>query len=294
MKENTPQEYVYCVEKSINYMLKHLSDDLSLDQLAGVANYSPFHFQKIFKQVKGESPKQYVARLRLEIAAHYLIIHNKRTVAAIAHDCGFSSPAVFARSFKQFFGITAEEMRHLPDGKKVTIHGSRNHLKKLLENEKPEITLCETPVHIRVKTMGTLTGFCMNTEFSDMKCVEENIQKMALQVETYNLNDKEARLMGVVYPHNNIYRTFIPVSPQKKLPRHMHRWEIKGGKFASFMVQGEIKEVFDRIHYFYNTWLPKSGYRIAQVYGIEVFTENMTEINYKDSVRELLIPIEPA
>jgi AraC family transcriptional regulator len=275
-------------------MFRHLSSDLSLTRLAEVSNYSPFHFQKIFKQVKGETPKQYVIRLRLEIAAHYLIIHNKRAVSAIADECGFSSSAVFARSFKQFFGITAEEMRVLPKGKKVVIRDRQQHLKKLLAQARSEKKYEKELVHIAIKTMPSLEGFCMNTEFEDMLRIEGQIQKFAACLVASNILKNGSGIMGMIYPHNNIYRVFIPVSNEQKPPKQMHRWEIKGGTFASFIVKGEIKNVFDQIHYFYNSWLPKSGYKIAEVYGIEVFKDDVTNITYADSVRELMIPIEPA
>ncbi len=56
----------------MNFIFKNLKEELSLEKLASTANYSAFHFQKIFKQVIGESPKQYIIRLRLENAAHSL------------------------------------------------------------------------------------------------------------------------------------------------------------------------------------------------------------------------------
>ncbi|HYG52863.1 MAG TPA: AraC family transcriptional regulator [Flavobacteriales bacterium] len=295
VKNEIPAEYSYCVERCINYMLNHLGNDLSLDVLAGVANYSPFHFQKIFKLVKGESPKQYVARLRLEIAAHYLIIHNKRPVSAIALDCGFSSPAVFARSFKQFFGITAEEMRNLPEGKRATVRGTGNHLKKLLDRNNGVVSYTnQKPTEIVVKTMPAQYGFCMNTGFEDLQQVEKQLREMTIKARAHDLWDANSTLMGIIYPHNNIYRPFICVPKNKTLPKGMHRWEIKGGKFATFIVQGEVREVFERIHYFYNTWLPANGYKIADIYGIEIFKGDTSLLCYKEVVRELCIPIEPA
>ena len=54
----------------------HLDEDLSLDVLSAKASLSPAHFQRTFQALVGETPKNYVARLRLERAAFRLLIHN--------------------------------------------------------------------------------------------------------------------------------------------------------------------------------------------------------------------------
>jgi AraC family transcriptional regulator len=67
------------INRVIDYILNHLSDDLSLDKLAAIANYSPFHFQKIFKQVVGKTPKQFVILTKLKSATGFLIIECLKT-----------------------------------------------------------------------------------------------------------------------------------------------------------------------------------------------------------------------
>jgi AraC family transcriptional regulator len=62
--KNIPKDYRKAVNTVSNFILNNLNAKLSLEELAKVANYSPFHFQKIFKQVTGESPKQFITRSR--------------------------------------------------------------------------------------------------------------------------------------------------------------------------------------------------------------------------------------
>lgn len=45
---------------------QHLDQDLNLQFLAGKYGYSPFHFQRLFSNAMGETPKEYAQRLRLE------------------------------------------------------------------------------------------------------------------------------------------------------------------------------------------------------------------------------------
>lgn len=101
-KKELPNEYIKKTNEVINFILSNLAEDLSLEKLAKLANYSPFHFQKIFKLVIGETPKQYIIRMRLQTAAHSLVVHHEKSITEIALNSGFSSSATFARAFKVF------------------------------------------------------------------------------------------------------------------------------------------------------------------------------------------------
>ena len=88
----------------------HLEEALPLERLAALAGLSPFHFQRTFKQVVGESPKAYVQRLRLERGAFYLKINQAR-ILDIALMCGFRSHEIFSRAFKRRFGVSPRTYR---------------------------------------------------------------------------------------------------------------------------------------------------------------------------------------
>jgi AraC family transcriptional regulator len=97
------------------YIQENLFEDLSLKKMAELANYSPFHFQRIFKHYTGESPKQYVIRLRLEQIARNLRTFQNTTVSELSGKSGFSSLSTFSRAFKKYFGISAQEYRQLSE-----------------------------------------------------------------------------------------------------------------------------------------------------------------------------------
>ena len=66
----------------------HLEDDLDLTTLARHAGHSPSHLHRVFSAAVGETPRQYVSRLRLERAAFRLLVHDA-SILSIALDCGF-------------------------------------------------------------------------------------------------------------------------------------------------------------------------------------------------------------
>jgi len=105
------EEYIARINRVIDYIEAHLAERLSLDRLAKVANFSPFHFHRIFGAMVGETLNQFIARLRTEKAAMQLAANPKKSITEIALDCGFSSSATFARAFKDRFSMSATEWR---------------------------------------------------------------------------------------------------------------------------------------------------------------------------------------
>lgn len=94
---------------SINYMLEHFDDaTLSNEILASQSGISEIYFRRIFKEMFGTTPKQYILGLRIKKACK-LLIESSASVSEIAEECGFSSVYHFCRSFKDNTGLTPSE-----------------------------------------------------------------------------------------------------------------------------------------------------------------------------------------
>lgn len=88
----------------------NLDGDLSLAALSRKAGLSPSHFHRSFKAAIGETPRDYVARLRVERGAFRLLLHDAKLVD-VALDCGFQNHETFIRAFRRVFGKTPGEYR---------------------------------------------------------------------------------------------------------------------------------------------------------------------------------------
>lgn len=103
-------EYARRMNRVLDYIDRHLDAQLDLAQLADVANFSRFHFHRIFAAWMGETLGDYARRRRLETAASRLA-RGGEPVLEIALACGFGSGEAFARAFKQQFGCTPTAWR---------------------------------------------------------------------------------------------------------------------------------------------------------------------------------------
>lgn len=86
---------------------------LDLSQLASSASYSPWHLIRVYRDVFGETPGEHLVRLRL-CRAWSLVRDSALPVCEITEQLGFESQSAFCRAFKNAYGLTATQARHLP------------------------------------------------------------------------------------------------------------------------------------------------------------------------------------
>jgi len=110
MKRTTEQDYYERIIRTLVYIQQHLDADLDLDQLAAIANFSRFHFHRVFHGLVGESLQQHIRRLRLERAAQGLK-HGSEPVIQIALQAGFETHEAFTRAFKAMFETSPSDYR---------------------------------------------------------------------------------------------------------------------------------------------------------------------------------------
>lgn len=99
--------YIQRINAVMSHVREHLKTELSLDTLARVAGFSPFHFHRLFKSITEETISDMVVRLRLERAAVLLRASPRLSITQAAFESGFKSVAVFSRAFKKQYGLNA-------------------------------------------------------------------------------------------------------------------------------------------------------------------------------------------
>ncbi len=103
-------DYLDRIKDVITYIEQHIDQKMDLDRLAGISNFSKYHFSRIFTSLMGKTPMAYVTQKRLERSVTYLA-ETKKTILEISTLCGFESVSSFYSAFKKHFNATPSEVR---------------------------------------------------------------------------------------------------------------------------------------------------------------------------------------
>lgn len=99
------------IEKALVYINENLSEKITLDELAQVANMGKTGFSTEFKSITGMTVWEYIINARIELASSYLIEKEGLNVTEISLMCGFNDNAHFAKIFKKIKGSTPREFK---------------------------------------------------------------------------------------------------------------------------------------------------------------------------------------
>ena len=93
------------LKAAADFIEQNYTRKITVAELAGLSGYSPSHFARVFSQVYGTSPIQYLNQVRI-MHAKNLLRTNEYTLSQIAQKCGFANVYYFSRCFKQIAGTT--------------------------------------------------------------------------------------------------------------------------------------------------------------------------------------------
>jgi AraC family transcriptional regulator len=305
------KEYGIAMKKVLEYIQLHLSGDLRLEVLAGVANYSPFHFQRLFSEQMGESPKQYIIRLRLERTAHLLKIFPKLSISELSLESGFASHATFSRAFKDHFGITAEEFKKLPpmQSRKICKTDRKKSKTQLWDPNDlyprdfsaEEIMEWTQKANVEISQRQCAKIIYNSTTLQDPNAISLAFRELCRWAGPRGLLTANTRYTGILLDIPFItplekcrYRAGITIADHLPVPSGASLTEIPAGIYAGYSMKGNLLSVVKSLVYFSHGWLPESGMAIKSINGFELFSENPADKPSESILREILIPVQHA
>lgn len=274
------REYETRINRVMDFVHRHLAEDLSMHRLAKVACFSPFHFHRIFSALTGETINAFVRRIRLEHAAWMLTYHEDTSITSVAMECGFSSSATFARAFQNHFGMSAGAWRknRAVSNRRICKTESRKCKKdsnagkgtgrRSRYNSSPSRSLSkEKKMKPNVVTFPSYKVAYMRYTGPYGKGVSDHWVKFWKWCRARDLTSPETISMGislddaeVTPPAKCRYDACIVVDENFTPPPGANIQEIPGGKYACFPFNGTTDDIQTFWPRAVKEWLVESGY----------------------------------
>lgn len=103
--EQYPKVYLYKrIVQAKLFIDTNYADKIDVNNISDEACFSKFHFIRLFKQIYGKTPHQYLTFVRIEKAMH--LFQKNKTVADVCFSVGFESISSFSGLFKRFTGLS--------------------------------------------------------------------------------------------------------------------------------------------------------------------------------------------
>lgn len=113
------------IQTALGYARRHLRSELSVEELAGVANLSPRQFSRVFRAETGQSPAKAVEHLRIE-AARVMMEQTRHPIETVAAETGFADRERMRRAFIRTFGQPPQVIRR--NAQFAEIDGKAEHV----------------------------------------------------------------------------------------------------------------------------------------------------------------------
>lgn len=286
------------INRAIDYVNNNLNKSISLEELASVAFFSPFHFHRIFVAVTGETVNNFTSRIRIEKSAR-LLKFSKKSISEISMECGFSSISTLSRLFKQYFEISPTEYRNGGKIKNSKIGKELFPVSKYHCNMTGEELKNKFPVEIRqlperriayIRVMDSfregvvLNAFGVLVAWAKKMNLfhSQTIFGMSMDDPEVTPKEKYRYEVCITLPQN------FNIDPDGFLETTI----LPKCGYAVTSVSGDFNLVVAATNYLFDHWLINSMYECEHQHGLEVFLnkENICDWNHFDL--ELCIPVK--
>jgi len=314
MKSNTTQqllsEYKSRINKTLDYIEINLCNQFTLDELASVASFSKYHFHRIFLGVIGETPFQFITRLRLQKAGTFLIMNPQLSISDIAINSGYTDISIFSRNFKHHFGQAPSVWK-----KQMLEKSNLSQIKSNPEKVKNELSVyfCKYSKSLKWRTNMEQNKSIEIKQLPDMtvayvrhigpyKGDEALFQGLWNKLFAWAgpkglLAQPNLISLAIYHDDPNItedmkLRTSIclTVPEDTMVDGEVGKMKVEGGQYmvARFVVNAT--EFADAWQWVYAKWFPESGYQPDDKPCFEMYTEEPKDNKF---TVDICVPVKP-
>jgi len=271
------------VNQSIDYIMRHLDEEISIEDVADHCYFSKYYFSRVFKEKTGESIYAFIKRLKLEQSAVRLKIEKDKSITDIGSDYGYS-PSNYCSAFKKHHNISPAKFRKDMNTTCVPHPFYKDKLARFqsFEEYNKHILIQELDDFLVIyeRHIGNYIELGKNWyDFTEK--YKEYLNEETLLIE------KSYHDPSITNVDKCLYDICMTVDKNCSLDNIT---TIQGGKFAVYRFNGLIQDIFVAFQGIFNIWLTYSGYEMDERYGLDIYRtvdrENM------HVVMDLCIPIK--
>lgn len=290
------------VQKSLEYIEENICSNHTIENLAKIANLSPFYFQRLFSRLVKKPVIEYIKLRRLARSSEALRDKNKR-ILEIAIDYGFTDHSIYTKNFKAAYGITPEEYRKNPSGLNHFIKPDLS-LNYIIVDENIPLITDEIVLEIsrqNINTPQSYVGFVGEIPISKQIPAGEatgldvpgqlwgKFHKEKSNIKTLKTDGKE---IAVSYPcEKEGYFSYFVGSESISKNSEYENWELSTGEYIICKIEAEVFEelvtiALDKAIKYIGVWL-RDKKIITKPYMIEMYTGK----NFDPPYMEILVPL---
>ncbi|MFS1512732.1 AraC family transcriptional regulator [Chengkuizengella sp. SCS-71B] len=305
------QEYVSRINLVQDYIERNINNVFTLEELSAISGFSKYHFHRIFGSIMNETLYNYINRQKLEKAASFLLHAPHKTITEIALDLCFANSAMFARSFKKYYGMSATEYR-LTYSKKSQMNSKirkvnnapprYNEIDKTNDWRQKKMKLeCKVDiVDVEELTVIYLRHVGPYSEFG--KVFQSMLGRLLTWASAKGIvNDKGIKLLTIYHDNHEItnedkLRTSVCMAVPKDtiVDGELGKMAIPAGKYAigHFAIDNG-EQHGDAWKYLYGEWLPNSGYQPDDGASFEMYLNDPNTHPEKKHFIDIYLPVKP-
>ncbi|MNO49791.1 Right origin-binding protein [compost metagenome] len=293
------------IVQALDYIESELKSPLSIQILSRATGYSLYHFIRLFQGITGITPGDYIARRKITEAALDILRRPKRSFQDISLDYHFNDYETFTRSFKRVLHTTPTLLRNQHNTSMLPLmHRLRErdllHL-PAVQGTVPQvlelgaITLQGPIVNVTDDYSGLSQAW--NQLFSRISGVCRRKQPEQYYQVGYWPDDYEnsgvSFMCGCAISSPSLLSAPDPESANTEhVDADFSIRTLPAAKYLRFTHTGLSRDVSYTYKYIYETWLPKSEYRLSIPFEFEYYGEQYLGPNNDNSVSEIYVPIE--
>jgi AraC family transcriptional regulator len=273
-----PNRYPERIQRVVAYLDEHLDETLSLETLAGVAHFSPYHFHRTYRAVLGETVNDTVRRLRLYRSAIDLL-DRELSIDRVARRAGYASQAAFTRAFRAEYGEPPARYR-----------GERRNV-ELEQTSDPTIYRVEMIVLPRLRVAAI-------QHRGDYQLASKAFERLMAVAATTGLFAPTTRTFGVFYddplsvPQDELRSMACITVPDAWAPSaELGEAHIEGGRYAKIVHTGPYSELRTAYDWLYQTWLQQSSEEPRNLPCVEEYLNNPRQVAAKDLETAVMMPL---